>query len=133
MRQRARMPTPSEWRGARGGPAESGAAPFLGKRPRSGLVLGGVSLAGSDTAAAGDVDLRPVDQPAPEVAEAAGERDAAAGEDADPERVAGARVGHRDVGDALLVEQPPELEVDLARGQLGGVEHGARAVDLGGA
>ena len=81
--------------------------------------------------AAVDVDLGAVDQPAAEVAEAAVERDPAAREDADAERVPRARVAHGDVGDALLVDQPAQLEVDLARRQVVRVELGRGPVDLG--
>ena len=81
--------------------------------------------------AALDVDLGPVDEAAAEVAEAAVEGDLAAGEDADAERVLGARVAHGHVGDALLVDQPAQLEVDLARRQVVRVELGRGAVDLG--
>src|SRR6201997_5166675 len=81
--------------------------------------------------AALDVDLGAVDDAAAEVAETAVEGDLAAGEDADAERVLGARVEDGDVGDALLVEQPAELEVDLARGEILGVEDGPVAVDVG--
>src|SRR5579871_1734116 len=80
--------------------------------------------------AAGDVDLGAVDHAAAEVAERAVERDPAARQDADPERVAGARVAHGDVGDALVVHEPPQLEVDLARRQVVGVEGRTVAVDL---
>src|SRR5262249_28074856 len=71
---------------------------------------------------AGDPDLRPVDQAAAEVAEAAVDGDPAPGEDADRDRVLGARVLDRDVGDALVVDQPAQLQGDLAGGQVGGVE-----------
>jgi hypothetical protein len=81
--------------------------------------------------AALDADLGPVDQAAPEVAEAAVERDPAAGEDADPERVLRAGVEDRHVGDPLLVDQPPQLGVDLARRERVRVERRAVAVDLG--
>ena len=77
------------------------------------------------------MDLGPVDHAAPEVAEAAVERDLAAREDADAERVLRARVEHGDVFDAPLVEQPAQLEVDLARRQVLCVEDGLLAVDVG--
>ncbi len=77
----------------------------------------------------GDVDLRPVDQPAGVVAEAALERDLAALQDADADRVLGARVLDRDVRDAALVDEVAQLEVDLARAQVLGVEDGLVAVD----
>ena len=82
--------------------------------------------------ATGDVNLGPVDQPAREVAEAALERDLAPRQDADPERVLRARVRDRDVVHAQVVDEPPQLEVDLARRQIAGVEARAIAVDLGG-
>src|SRR6478736_3614336 len=88
-------------------------------------------LAGRPADPAGDVHLGAVDHAAAEVAEAALERDLAAGQDADTERVLGARVLDRDVGDAALVEQVLQLQVDLAGGELGRVEHGRRAVHLG--
>ena len=78
-----------------------------------------------------DLDLGPIDQADPEVAEAPLEGDAAAGQDPGAERMTGARIEDRHVLDALLVEQPAQLGVDLARGQLARVEHGALAVDLG--
>src|SRR5579859_2060753 len=71
----------------------------------------------------GDVDLGPVDETAAEVAEAALDGDPAAGQDAHRERVLGARVTHGHLGDALVVDEAAQLEVDLARGQLGRVEH----------
>src|SRR3954468_11854166 len=80
--------------------------------------------------AALDVDLGPVDQPAAEVAERAVERDPAAREDADAERVLRARVQHRDVLDALLVEEPAQLGVDLPDREVARVELRAVAVDL---
>ena len=75
-------------------------------------------LAGRPADPAGDVDLGPVDQAATEVAEAAAEGDPAARQDPDAERALGARVQDGDVVDALLVEQAPELQVDLPRGQV---------------
>ena len=80
--------------------------------------------------AALDVHLGPVDQAEAEVAERAVEGDPAALQDADAERVARARVEDRDVADALLVDQPAQLGVDLARRQVARVELGAAAVDL---
>src|SRR4051794_21880600 len=80
--------------------------------------------------AALDVHLGAVDQAAAEVAQAALERDAAAREDPHPQRVARARVEHGDVADALLVEQPAQLVVDLARGELARVERRAAVGDL---
>src|SRR6476661_565165 len=88
-------------------------------------------LAGGPAHAAGDVHLGPVDQAAPEVAEAALERDLATGQDAHAERVLRTRVLDGDVLDALLVDQPLQLEVDLARGHVGRVEDGRLPVDLG--
>ena len=88
-------------------------------------------LAGRPAHAAGDVHLWPVDHAAAEVAQAALERDLAAGEDAHADRVLRAGVLHRHVGDALLVQQPAQLEVDLARGQVARVEHRPLAVHLG--
>src|SRR5262249_57837430 len=70
----------------------------------------------------GDVDLGAVDQAAAEVAEAAVDGDPAPGEDADRDRVLRARVLDRDVGDPLGVDQPAELQVDLAGRQVCGVE-----------
>ena len=78
-----------------------------------------------------DVHLGAVDDAAAEVAEAAVEGDLAACEDADAERMLGARVPHRDVGDALLVDQPAQLEVDLPGRQVVRVELGRGPVDLG--
>ena len=78
----------------------------------------------------GDLDLRTVDQPAAEVAEAALEADPAAGQYRDAERVPCARIEHGHLVDALLVDQPAQLRVDLARGHLARVEHGALSVDL---
>src|SRR6185295_1339660 len=78
-----------------------------------------------------DTHLRAVDQPDAEVAERALERDRAALEDPDADRVLGARVLDRHVGDPLLVDQVAQLEIDLAGRELGGVEHRGRAVDLG--
>src|ERR671932_2825144 len=80
--------------------------------------------------AALDVDLRAVDEPAAEVAERAVERDSAAAEDADAERVLRARVEDRDVLDPLLVDQPPQLGVDLSDREVARVELRAVAVDL---
>ena len=68
------------------------------------------------------MDLRPVDEPAGEVAERADEADAAAAQDADAERVAALRVLDDDLVDALLVEEPAKLEVDRAGRQLARVE-----------
>ena len=87
-------------------------------------------LAGGPADAALDVDLRPVDQPAAVVAEAALERDLAALQDADADRVLGAGILDRHVGDAALVDEAAQLEVDLARRQVLGVEDGLVAVDL---
>src|SRR5215470_8820986 len=69
------------------------------------------------------VDLRPVDEPAAEVAEAAVDGDPAAGQDAHGEGVFRARVEDGHVPDALVVDEPAELQVDLPGGQLGRVEH----------
>src|SRR4029079_10070729 len=79
---------------------------------------------------AGDVHLGAVDQAAAEVAEAALVGDLAAGQDADADRVLRAGVLDRHIGHALLVEQPAQLEIDLARGQVARVEDGRRAVEL---
>src|SRR4051794_23512112 len=87
-------------------------------------------LAGRPARAAGDGDLRAVDQAAGEVADAALEADAAAAQDADAERVLGARVAHGDVVHALLVEQAAQLEVDLPDAEVGRVEGRPGAVDL---
>src|SRR5581483_10095869 len=87
-------------------------------------------LAGRPADAAVDRDLRAVDEAAAEVAEAALERDAAAREDADAERVLRARVQDRDVGEALFVEEAPQLQVDLPRRQVVGVERRAPVLDL---
>src|SRR5580693_10691768 len=70
----------------------------------------------------GDVDLRAVDQPAAEVAEAARDPDPAAQKQAYRDRVAGLRVEHGHLGDALGVQQPAQLEVDLPDGQVGRVQ-----------
>src|SRR5215467_13327971 len=74
------------------------------------------------------LDLRPVDQPAAEVAEAAVDRDPAAGQDAHRDRVLRARVEDRHVADALVVDEAAKLEIDLPGGQLGRVEYGGGAV-----
>src|SRR6266576_1497497 len=74
------------------------------------------------------LDLRPVDEPAAEVAEAAVDRDLAAGQDAHHERVLRARVEDGHVADALVVDEAAELQVDLPGGQLGRVEGGPGAV-----
>ncbi len=76
------------------------------------------------------MNLRAVDETAAEVAETAVERYPAAGEDADAERVLRAGVEDGDVLHALLVEQPAQLEIDLARRQALRVEDGSVAVDL---
>src|SRR6266566_324090 len=76
----------------------------------------------------GDVDLGPVDKPAAEVAEAAVDSDPAAGQDADREGVLGARVADGHVGDALVVDEAAQLEVDLPGGQLGRVEERGKPV-----
>src|SRR6266516_2969469 len=82
---------------------------------------------------AGDLHLRAVDQADTEVAEAALEADPAALQDADADRVFGPRVADHHVVDALLVDEPAQLQVDLAGAHLGGVEDRAPAlpVDLG--
>ena len=80
--------------------------------------------------ATGDVDLGAVDQPAREVPEAALERDLAALQDPDAQRVLGARVADGHLVHALAVDQPAQLEVDLPRGQVARVEARALAVDL---
>src|SRR5579875_2390889 len=77
-----------------------------------------------------DLDLRPVDHAAAEVAEAAFEGDPAPGEDADRQRVTGAGLQDGDVGDALLVEQRAQLEIDLANRQITRVEARGGSVDL---
>ena len=112
------------------------AAAERGARERAGVAVdhddaGHHVLAGRPADPALDVHLGAVDDPAAEVAEAAVEGDLAAGEDADAERVLGARVAHRHVGDALLVDQPAQLEVDLPRREVVRVELGRGAVDLG--
>src|SRR5207244_12456984 len=71
-----------------------------------------------------------VDQSAAEIAEAALEGDPAAGEDADAQRVLRAGVEDCDDLHALPVEQPAQLEIDLARRQALPVEDGSVAVDL---
>jgi hypothetical protein len=76
-----------------------------------------------------DEDLGPVDQPAAEVAEAAGERDPAARQDADAERMLRSRILDRDVLDALFVDEAAELEVDQPRGEVVRVEGRPLAVD----
>ncbi len=75
-------------------------------------------LAGRPADAPVDLDLRAVDQTAAEVAERALEMDLAARQDADPQRVLRARVLDRDLPDALLVDEPAQLEVDLAGRQV---------------
>ncbi len=79
---------------------------------------------------AGDVDLGPIDQPAPEIAEAPFEGDLAPLEDPHSERVLGPGIEHRDVPHPDLGEQPAQLEVDLPGGELGGIEAGLFALDL---
>src|SRR5579859_738549 len=78
-----------------------------------------------------DVDLGPVDQPAAEVAEAAVDRDPGARQDAHRDGVLGARVADGHVGDALVVDEAAQLEVDLAGGQVGRIEDRPRAVLAG--
>src|SRR5205814_5205938 len=80
--------------------------------------------------AALDVDLRAVDHPAAEVAEAAVKRDLAAREDADAERVLRTGVEDGDVLHALLVEKPAQLEVDLARREILRIEDRLVALDV---
>ena len=75
------------------------------------------------------MDLRPVDQPAGEVAERALERDLAAAQDPDSERVASLRVLDDDLVDAFLVEEATELEVDRPRGQIARVERRHAVLD----
>src|SRR5439155_22896747 len=70
-------------------------------------------LAGGPAYAAGDVHLGAVDQPAAEVAEAALIGDLATRQDADADRMLRAGILHGHVGDALLVEERAQLEVDL--------------------
>ena len=55
----------------------------------------------------------------------------AASQDADTERVLGARVADRHLAHAELVDEPAQLEVDLSRGQVAGIEARPVAVDLG--
>src|ERR1700712_943738 len=105
------------------------AAADRGARERAGIAVDDDDarhhvLARRPADAARDVDLGAVDQAAGVVAEAALERDLAALQDADAERVLGARVLDRDVRDAALVDEVPELQVDLARAQVLGVEDG---------
>src|SRR5207342_3652098 len=88
-------------------------------------------LAGGPADPTRDVDLRTVDEAASEVAETALEPDPAPGEDPDSERVLRPRVVDLDLLDALLVEEPAELEVDRPRRQISRVEASAMAVDLG--
>src|SRR6185295_14439024 len=88
-------------------------------------------LAGRPADTALDVNLRAVDETAAEVAEAAVECNSAAGEDPDAERVLRAGVKDGDVLHAFLVEQPAQLEIDLARRQALRVEDGSVAVDVG--
>src|ERR1700753_3193623 len=87
-------------------------------------------LAGRPADAPGDVDLGAVDHAQREIAQGAFEVQLAAGQDARAQRVLGSRVEHRDVGDALLVEQPPQLEVDPPGGEMARVEGGRLPVDL---
>ncbi len=77
------------------------------------------------------MDLRPVDEPAGEVAERALEADPAAAQDPDAERVAALRVLDHDLVDALLVEQAAKLEVDRPRRQLARVEGRDAVLDDG--
>src|SRR5262245_5482197 len=105
-------------------------------RQRAGVALdddhaGHHVLGDRPSGAPGDLDLRTVDQAAAEVAEAALEADPAAGQDRDAERVARAGIAHGHVADALLVDQPAQLGVDLAGGHVPGLDHRAVAVDLG--
>ena len=81
--------------------------------------------------APGDVDLRPVDHAQGEVAQGPVEAKLATGEDARSQGMLGAGIEHRDVGDALLIEQPPQLQVDPPGGHVARVERRLVAVDLG--
>src|SRR6188472_2102079 len=111
------------------------ATPQCRARQRPGVVLddddAGHHVLGHRPAdAPGDLDLGPVDQPAAEVPKAALEPNPAAGQDRHAEGVTGARIAHGHVGDALLVDQPPQLGVDLARGHLASLDHRALPIDL---
>src|SRR4051794_22998293 len=80
-----------------------------------------------------DMHLGTVDEAEAEVAQRAVEGDPAALQDADAERMERTRVEHRDVEDALPVDQPAQLGVDLARGEAARVQDRAAVGDLGGA
>src|SRR6266536_2345177 len=73
---------------------------------------------------------RAVDQAAAKVAETAVEREPAAGEDADAEGMLRAGVEDSHVLHSFLVEQPAQLEIDLARCQALRIEDGSVAVEL---
>src|SRR6266851_296706 len=87
-------------------------------------------LAGRPSDSPGDDHLRPIDHAEAEVPEAALKPDATPGQDADADGVLGAGVAHCHLGHALLVEEPAQFQVDLAGGQLGGVEPGRLTGDL---
>src|SRR5690625_5230142 len=78
------------------------------------------------------MDLRTVDQATAEVSEAAVDLDLASGQQAHREGVLGPRVAHRDLGDAFTVDEPAQLQVDLAGTQLGRVQFGGVTGDDGG-
>src|SRR5215472_6399147 len=86
-------------------------------------------LGGRPADPAGHADLRPVDQAAAEVAEAALDGDRAASENADGDRVLGPGIEYGDVLDSLVVDQAAQLEVDLPGGELGRVEYGSATLD----
>jgi hypothetical protein len=77
-----------------------------------------------------DLDLGTVDDAQAEVPKAPLEADAAPGQDAHAQRMLGARVLHRHVIDALLVQEPAKLQVDLAGRQPLRVERGSLAHDV---
>ncbi len=87
-------------------------------------------LAGRPSDSPGDDHLRPIDHAEAEVPEAALKPDATPRQDADADGVLGAGVADRHLGHALLVEEPAQFQVDLAGGQLGGVEAGRLTGDL---
>src|SRR6478735_1248191 len=122
--------------GARAALDHEVAAADGGARDRAGIALdhddaGHHVLARRPSDPALDVDLGAVDEAASEVAEAAFVRDLAALQDADADRVLGPGVLHGHVGDAALVQQVAQLEVDLAGREVLRVEDGLAAADLG--
>src|SRR4029079_17870101 len=130
---RAHLPLDDEVAAAKRGPRQRARVPL--DHDHSGHQ----SLAVLPDSAAVDLDLGPVDEAAPEVAERAVEGDLAPGEDADADRVLRARDLDGDGSDPLFVEEAAKLEVDLARGEVVRVKgrlavlhlRGARSLGVG--